>query len=409
MLSFARKTLSNYQRNQRNSKAVVAAVAPMVAAVYRKMSGNRAVGGPVSQKWRPTKKSQTRKKGSRKRKAATKKQFKKAVTKVIQNKELKEKAVGKYSKYYGLEMVGDLNADQRSRLIYGGTRWSNNAAPFTLYPCAFTPHSVSKILDAASVMFNGKAVGFDHSAILNNMDTQRAKLDVSYASYSLTFKNITQISYDYEIYEITNKTTKFEDFIYVATNLMQAQKWIGNSLVMNGTIPDVSIIGGKNAATCPINFEFSMIEGLSQMYKWKKVNSGALHPGMSANYFSSRSNFVVDTSKFSDPDFGIAPTLGSHCKGDKQLMIRLQPQMMNIYDAGGSGSTRRTRDNNTAYAIVCEGKENYKILCPDNADDTKSNDVQVIFADNAQQATPVGLATVLEPYVNAVTRINPIV
>lgn len=404
-----RRGLSMYQKRRRDNNFVGGSIAAATSAAYRAI-GKAQARKKVTYKAvkRSISKFVKRKRSAKKKIGARKKtRFRKAVKKIISNEEQKSKALGHYNKHYGIDILNDISTVNNERWVQGGMRGTGNAGLFSQYALSFTPFSVFRCLDAASVIFNGKTPAVDPTQGTNQLDFSKTKIDVKYASYAFTLRNISQFEYDYEIWEATNKSNTDDDFWETLRNKAQGMRWVGNAAIMSGSIPAFTF-GTGNAIDWPLFLKPSYVEGLSEEYSFKKVKSGQMLGGETVTYFVAKKDFVVDCAKSQSPSLGLGASLCYYAKGDRQVFVRLRPKLSNIYDGSGSYASHITRNYNAQNHIIGEVHENFKMLAPENAPDGTSVDTRALYIDFAQPGSVTGQQTRLTPYATNNAPLNPV-
>lgn len=407
-LGMVKRGLSNYQIRRRNNNFVGGGIAAATSAAYRaigKAQTRRKVTAKAVRK--SIAKFVKRKRSGRKTVARKKTRFRKAVKKIISNEEEKTKALGHYNKHYGIDVLNDISTVNNERWLQGGMRGSGNAGLFTQYALSWTPYSVFRCLDAASVMFNSKTPAVDPTQNTNQLDFTRTKLDVKYASFGITLRNHTQFEYDYEFWEVTNKSNTDDDFWETMRNKMAGMRWVGNAAIMSGAVPAFTY-GTKNAIDWPLFVKLSYTEGIEKEYGMKKVKSGQFLQGQTISYFSYKKDFTVDCARYQSPSLGLGSTLCYYAKGDKQVFLKLKPKMSLIYDGSGTYASHITRNYNEQYGITGEIQETFKMLAPENAPDATSTDVRALYIDFAQPGSVTGQAAYLDRKSTNIRLLNPI-
>jgi len=324
----------------------------------------------------------------RKKKAAATK----FVKNVIDSKAMCSEPVGHYTKQYGLELANPSGLVGSDVIYVGGTRSFTNSAPYTVFGCAFLPNNYKKLLDAASVLFNGKTAAVDFENGTNNFATNLLKLDVMYASYKITLTNNTQQVFYVECVEVINRDSTQTNVIDTASAVALSQKWGGN--VLTSGIP--TIIKANNEYNVPMPLKFGMYEGLEHKYHFKPVWKRKLKPGKIATYIDIMHQQCIDFQKHNAVG---SADLASYARGQKQVFFRFRAKAMNSYKntGGAQGFTTIYSGNaNAAYGIAVDVKETYKILQPNSTSEANESDLRVLFVDFARIADELGVLEVLD-------------
>lgn len=320
-----------------------------------------------------------RRKRTHRRKRAAGTAFRKTVKDLIRKTVGCDSDTGVYSRNYTSDSRIYHNDGNLDVCLFGGVRNGDVVAPYTAYALSFTPHSINKIYDAVSVLYNAKARSMDYTSS-GNFSAQGFKFELLYANYELEIYNGTLASFELEIHEYTNKansTTALQDNIASAIGM---HKWpSGGTLTWSqysAALP--------NHYQTEIGFPLARVTALAKKYTHRLVKSIILGPGQTTMYKSSRKASCVDITKFfTDGTTNVA----TYCKGDKQLMIRLRPKLHIGYSGAGTvsigsqGYSTTGTNENAGYGIVFKTNEFYKVLQPGETEDANTGDQLAHFVD----------------------------
>lgn len=356
---------------QRRRTSISSSVSTRRSAGSR--STNRTVGARSVSMASSVRRSKRRRVG-RQRNSRVRKMVKAVVKKEIQCSE----NVGIYTKkvhgdIYSATAAEDFNI--ASAYQWGG----GNLGVNTVFSSSFTPHITKRVLDAVSVLYNGKAKGFDIDAAGNFTDPG-FKIDVLHASYELEISNYTDMPYYFDIVEITNKFTSNQPFLEVAKELFDAQIW-------EGGVPDFAQFA---AAYYGLDHgcSFGMIKGLPAKYTIKH-NRKLVKPGGTHKYYSSMSGCVDMDKKRLTYSAGAAE-LASYCKGEKQLVFIYYPALhlkwgtfnTGLGDVVAMAPTYNANKSIVApqkYGILVEVNEVFKFIEPDETEAINSGNKRCHF------------------------------
>lgn len=169
----------------------------------------------------------------------TKKSIKTAIKKVVKNVIECDFNNGIYEKAFvsmnDIRCNDSYSANAQSVITYT-QRNLGNAGVYTPKALALEVFTTSKLLDAASVLYNGKSSAINYEATSHNFDTKGLKINYQYVHASWRLKNATLTAYDCDLYEATPKQTTNTSFSDAWDNSHKSAPWIG-------TTPGVTQIG----------------------------------------------------------------------------------------------------------------------------------------------------------------------
>lgn len=291
----------------------------------------------------------------KKRKTASK-TLKKQIKSVLE----KERNVGTFHKNYVMDQRMHIIAPNSQNFFSHGKRGNANAAPYTIANCGFTPFDLRKILDAVSVMYNGKIKGFAFDALTNNFDRKGLKIDVQYMSYGLEIKNIAMVPYHVTLYRATakeNLNSYFEDLWAQSINTVE---WAG----------------GAPSRESLHNTPFEPM----MKKKWNiKATSWVLKPGHSKKFFTNWKG-QLNFDKFYD---GAAEAIFG--KGVSQNWCFVYHPVMGLAGVptvvDPQTGVMVNDGNATSAGITFEVKEVYRISQPEDTKDAHEGNPHVFYND----------------------------
>lgn len=210
-----------------------------------------------------------------------------------------------------------------------------------------------KVLDAASILFNGKVSDVDFIKTTNNFEKANTILQVPYQSVDITFRNNTQVIKEIEFYQCTAKSSQ---------NLAAVTFWV-NTLS--------TAAGKENLASLTTNSYYAspgQLQSFSQAWNYS-VKTVTLDPGQSGHIFMSQKDQCYDWAKFQD-----AGTYPLNPKGKTVscfYVVRNKEVLPSVVgtQAGHPGATQTA-----GYSVTCEIVEKYVIEAPEISEDAQKFD-----------------------------------
>lgn len=318
------------------------------------------------------------------------KDLKKTVKGIIKKVMDCKENVGTYNKHYTGEIEPYVNAGQH-RISYSMTRSGSNAAPHSVFDMQFMM-TREKILDAVSVLYNGKAKSSNWSSGIGNFGTKGLKIDLLYSSLELGFTNYTEWCYEVAIYECTAKFNSETPVLEELSKALLQDEWV--------TPYPVFSAGTTTAFDIEASLELGMVKVAKSKYDIKKVKSGKLYPGHTIKYFGKWGPKCIDFEKEKVLIEGLSLT-PSYAKGDVQVLLRYTPVMHVHTSVSTMTATNLANTTNYQYGFIVEGKETYKFYQPAEADEANGGDKRALYTDIPFE--PVGGA----PYTQRYTHTGP--
>lgn len=319
--------------------------------------------GRLAKKKRPTTRSQRKKRSSYTKRKPMSMKMRKQVKAIAQNVVNCSENYSLYEKNYG----GNFDVANTGNGQYVTSSLSDNDVQN--YPGKglhmFTPR---KFLDAASVLYNAKAMAQNHDIATNNFDVKDLKIDVLYASYKLTLKNITDVPFEVELYEFESKRNTFVDVQQYVSNSVAKTSWIT-------TTPTLGAYGIKP----------TMFPSVKGSYNVKR-NKFVLLPSQTKTFFYKWKG-CLEMKKFlelqgSDYELSyMSPKVG------RELMMICHPHLSLAYN-NDTTSVGHQCFNVKGKSIVAEVNEVFKILQPDDTLDANEGQKRALF--NNFDAVPQG-------------------
>lgn len=310
--------------------------------------------GRLAKKKRPTSRMQQRKRSTYTKRKRMSTKLRKQVKAIAQNVVNCSENYALYEKNYG----GNFDVANTGNNQYVTASLSDNDVQN--YPGKglhmFTPR---KFLDAASILFNGKAMGQNHEVTTNNFDVKDLKIDVLYASYKLTLKNITDIPFEVELYEFESKRNTFTDVSQYVANAIAKTEWVT-------TTPTLGAYGIKP----------TMFPSVKGSYHVKR-NKFVLLPTQTKTFFYKWKG-CLEMKKYlelqgSDYELSyMSPKVG------RELMMICHPHLSLGYNAGTT-TVGHQCFNVKGKSIVAEVNEVFKILQPDDTLDANEGQKRALF------------------------------
>lgn len=172
--------------------------------------------------------------------------------------------------------------------------------------------TIGQILDAASVLFNGKTSAQNYNLLPGNMSTQGLKLEVRYASQTQTIKNNSSLTVIYDIYTCVPKSSQPETFLQDIQGKFSALNLLSTP---------------SGLTTYGLN-----LNSIDVSDKWTtKRKSVTLTPGQSYSWSDKKSPFVIDFDKLLG-----GGGLDQHQKFTVQYLITVRPSLNNSYTTAGT-------------------------------------------------------------------------
>lgn len=268
-----------------------------------------------------------------------------------------------YKNYCGSHesLAGTVGAGFECDVWTGFQRNGGNISPATGEALGFTPFSGRKLIDAASVLFNGKTPALNHELTTGNFGVGTTTANFKHCSYKLLLKNASFVDYECTLFKfISKETSSTIDLYTLIDNFIHSETWIGGT-------PSIKELNLNFGAVSKINDKFIM-----------KKQFFRLQPGGQKSFYTQWKG-LVDFSKYTDG--ATTPAVPIISKGlGEYWMFRMVPNLHITNDGTntrvGRGVTSSTDLNRQ---ILCEVKEVYKLDQPENA--TVEGEQKKLFND----------------------------
>ena len=229
-----------------------------------------------------------------------------------------------------------------------------------------------KLMDAASVCYNGKAADVNWEQVNFNFP-ENLETRFQYASASLEFKNMTVEPFDVIIHECTAKR---------GTNStpVTAFKEVANDT--DGSTPTITTQNGGNDLKLEMGVKFpSDYKPGDWAIKSKKYTQ--VMPGQVITWSMIKKDFNVDFIKMIDPASGIL----MYSKGAVQVLLEIIPRTASFSKSSAttglavSAGGLRHQTIDVCWAVT--QKEFYKLDQPGVTEDSKEGNKVYIFTDTS--------------------------
>lgn len=234
----------------------------------------------------------------------------------------------------------------------------------------------ARLLDAASVLYNGKSVAFGPQNGVGSgfFNSEKTSVNFHYASQTIHMTNITDVEYEFHMYEGVQKRSQ-------GTSMKQAWDFALTKQAWVGTEPTSSDFG-----TTP-----TQNPGFKDNFNVKKQMKFKLKPGEKRTFYYKFSG-CVDFKKYSSGSNSVY----AHNNGFRELMFICYPtEALNFLipnpslpDTGTCYANRISLFNSKKRAIAFEFNEVYKVQQPDETVDTYEGNFRCLH--NVVQAPEVG-------------------
>ena len=225
--------------------------------------------------------------------------------------------------------------------------------------------SPRKLLDAVSVLYNGKDSTVGASQPIGSFDVEKTSANFHYASATYTITNITDVEYEFHMFEFENRRSFSGVALDVFDEAMTKTAWVG-------TEPTSDDFG-----TYPTQFDF-----FKERYKTTKQLKFVLKPGQKKRLYYKFSG-CIDFKKFMID----ADSMYASCRGFKELNFICYPTEalnFNVDAADPTGATGVSYPNRLAPRVspgrcfAVEVNEVYKVQQPDETEDSKEGNFRCL-------------------------------
>lgn len=333
-------------------------------------SGSRTVSISASRSRSAARQARSRRSTVRRRKR-TRKLLNKSVKKIVKNEMMCQENVGIYTKHYTAEIEPSVAAGQYN-YAFAGTRNQTNTGVYSVFNMLFKPFGRKKILDAASVLYAGKAksLAIDNTG---NFNLTGVKIDTIYSSYDIRITNYTQFPYEVELWSITNKENTDRLPLDTIDSMLNADEYVGGTPIFE--------LAAGNQYRGEMCLDLTTIKGVKAKYKLEKVKSGVLFPGIGMKHFVKQGMRCYDMTKDLFVTEAGASVLPSHGKGEVSFFLKYTPVMHLYASASNYVATNYANTGGTGYGFLVEVKEVFKLFEPAETPEAQVGDKRCCFMD----------------------------
>lgn len=333
----------------------------------------------VSRRRRVIKKVKKVKRPSAKRTRKVKKAASKFVRSVVDRALNCDLTTSVYRKYQTGEIVldqSDSDVKKGYSLVFTGstqggiaTRGIPAREAATMMWTFFTP---KKMLDAASVLFNGKAAGPDYYIGVNNLAYTNLKLEVIYQSVKWEALNSTHYDIKYELYEFASRgntdVSGGHEVVNSSSSGVSTSSYGG--LVTQGIVDNSDSTGTVR----PFRYSMPMLNKLSDYKgyegKWshKLVKKGTVLPGSRITYYMHEKPGCIEFKKFMNGDVLYNYGRGTRCLVlvvKSKMHSTLNPYVANKVRTGAHCGFAGAVDNSYGFPVAVT--ESFTIREPEEA------------------------------------------
>jgi hypothetical protein len=278
--------------------------------------------------------------------------------------------------------------DNTNNFTFGYRNGANNG-DFTAESLRFAAFTGDKLLDAASILYNGKnsAVFNSPQVDTNNFSVKTTRLDFKYCSYTLTVKNNTDAVLSLTVYKVIPKRSTSVSIDTEFVNRIGSENYVG-------AVPSETTR----------NFNMMKIESLKKLYHIEKKTYRFV-PGTHIT-LSDTWHGCMDLAKWTESQTSVRPF--NYLKGISiQYYFQIDGELQAAHNTTGD-ILRVSRATYPAAALsvnrtkclLFETKEVYKLMEPDTTVDAQQGDKRILrnFYEDTQAASYVnGNIVVYEP------------
>lgn len=294
-----------------------AKVGKKVYDTYEKRKAKRTLPGTKggTERVKVGKRKPSRFEVKRKRRVVDKK-FAAKVKTVIQNVNKGVVNTSTFRKYWDMVIKPKGSTFHTSgplKTFHTGCDWFGGDKSGTLptFVRQFTPFNTLELLDAVSVMYNGKANSSNYTTVTNNFDTKDLKVHFPYMSCTITFVNCTQLDGTLDVYECIAKTDSNQDLSSVVNSHKTSTQL---AVVPHVEYSDTKLKISRFAklADFPINATYSI-----------KKTSHKLNRNAKVSIFAMEKDVYVDfENRLTE-----AGVFANYAKGHKQYVVEFRPNI----------------------------------------------------------------------------------
>lgn len=279
----------------------------------------------VVQKGKGTFGSHDRARGSKK--VALKKEVKNTIMDIVHGVVDKKAPVSHYRKVIGFDcdIYSDSLAAAKSQR-YKIYAWTVQGLQGTIgTPSAFSgrlsPMNTKRILDAASVLYNGKDRSTTIETGTKNFDVKELKVYIPYYSWKALIKNHTNEAYMVKIHKFTARANTDVAPETYFQNGIDDINWVGGA-------PGVPVVVDNGSyQRYPYGIHYGVVESFKNYYKHEIVEEKLMYPGHEISIEEYYRDVVVDFGDFINGSSPTAVALASFGKGTNLYHVEVIPQL----------------------------------------------------------------------------------
>lgn len=250
-----------------------------------------------------------------------------------------------------------------------GNRDDTNGAtgtPTSTFNLSFTPFNIYRLLDAASVLYNGKTPSMLIDSATGSFEPKGLTVNFQYCSYKMTLRNVTSSPIEVEIQELVRKVGSNNTAYEIWQEAARSVEWRGTA-----------------ATALTYNTRPQQYEKFNHMMKTIKCDKLTMLSGASKTLFFKFEKTCVDFNKYLDA--ADPPVLYKYPKGiGRELMIITSPLPTISHNSTGSAtksycSIGAQETKKQGMVVVVE--EFYKIQQPDETIDANEGNFRAVFND----------------------------
>jgi hypothetical protein len=290
----------------------------------------------------------------------------KRIRAIVKNELQRDSSKGVYRKAFVGEMLWHNISTNKQVVVDNGKRGNANSGIYSTTNMAFTPFHVFKLIDAASVVYNGKiksAVDWNGNLGQNFSETGLV-VDFIHCSFSLKIFNQSEVPYEVSVHKGTAKRSH-------SVRFYDAWQYGIDSMPWRQGKPSVDDIGEKPSKD---------MKDLVDFYSFE-TSKFILKPG------ESRKMVVTFKGVVNFADAKVGGTLQNFMRKVSQSWVFVAVPLASLqYKTSTTpvemlGLVGQDNGNATGKGIVYEQKEVYVIRQPDDCDDANEGDCMVQARD----------------------------
>lgn len=296
-----------------------------------------------------------------------KQQVKQQVKTEMKKAHEKETNTGVYIKHVTAGLDPYESSNVNTAWWSGATREGSNVSPHTTFALSFTPLCHKRLIDAVSVLYNGKTPATNFENTFQNFDYNDLKVTFQKVRNTITFQNNTPVTRVLKIYEFTNKFSTDNSVVTELNNISSAGGWITTPPLFLATAPRYYRLRDAH---------LHLISGINQKYTWK-MKEIRMRPGQIKKLSYVKKDYTVAFANFVS-----GAGINSHEKGGIQLLIQLDTPQHWGWNTGQQGdAVYQDNSQNEAAGISVTFSEYYRVEQPENTEDIYEGMKKAILVD----------------------------